>query len=370
MGSPDPRRDVERRAAVREAGGPGYRLMVDANQGPTLADARALARAIEPSAISWLEEPVPADDVSAHARLVEATSIPIAVGESLYSVGQFKEYLARDAATIVQPDVARVGGITPWLKIAHLAEAFNVPVCPHFLVELHVSLVAAVPNGRVVEYIPQLRAVTTADLVTTDERATASDVPGIGTSWVVRPDQGSSSDPAELTFLGSTPRQGTSVFVRRTQRSVPSSDRMATPSTTSGIARAKQMNFNEAFRTVVCARGRRASWHVAQFLDAWGGFVEAVESGYPGDLYEYEDELSVRDDVERAMSSHELPPYPGWAEFHERLIELDNRLISILAVGPQVRPGSPWWRARLPKYGGPELAEDAARLFGATVEVV
>jgi L-alanine-DL-glutamate epimerase-like enolase superfamily enzyme len=157
--------------------------MVDANQGLTLADARALARAIEPSGISWLEEPLPADDVSAHARLVESTSIPIAVGESLYSVGQFKEYLARDAATIVQPDVARVGGITPWLKIAHLAEAFNVPVCPHFLMELHVSLVAAVPNGRIVEYIPQLRAVTTADLVVTGGRTTAPDEPGIGISW-------------------------------------------------------------------------------------------------------------------------------------------------------------------------------------------
>jgi len=183
VGSPDPRRDVDRLAAVREAVGPGYRLMVDANQGLTLADARALAGAIEPSGISWLEEPLPADDVSAHVKLVESTSIPIAVGESLYSVGQFKEYLARDAATIVQPDVARVGGITPWLKIAHLAEAFNAPVCPHFLMELHVSLVAAVPNGRIVEYIPQLRAVTTADLLVTEGRVTAPDAPGLGIAW-------------------------------------------------------------------------------------------------------------------------------------------------------------------------------------------
>ena len=183
VGSPEPRRDVERLAAVRGAVGPGYPLMVDANQGLTLADARALARAIEPSGISWLEEPLPADDVSAHARLAESTSIPIAVGESLYSVAQFKEYLVRDAATIVQPDVARVGGITPWLKIAHLAEAFNVPVAPHFLMELHVSLVAAVPNGRIVEYIPQLRAVTTADLRVRDGRTVAPDEPGIGISW-------------------------------------------------------------------------------------------------------------------------------------------------------------------------------------------
>jgi L-alanine-DL-glutamate epimerase-like enolase superfamily enzyme len=183
IGSPDPRRDVERLAAVRDAVGPGYRLMVDANQGLTLADARALAHALESSDVSWLEEPLPADDVSAHARLVESTSIPVAVGESLYSVAQFKEYLTRDAATVVQPDVARVGGITPWLKIAHLAEAFNVPVCPHFLMELHVSLVAAVPNGRMVEYIPQLRAVTAGELPVAEGRTLAPDEPGIGIAW-------------------------------------------------------------------------------------------------------------------------------------------------------------------------------------------
>src|SRR6185437_7618601 len=98
----------------------------------------------------WFEEPLPADDVAGHVRLSAATSIPVAVGESLYSVAQFRDYLHRGAASIVQVDVARVGGITPWLKVAHLAEAFNVQVCPHFLMELHVSLTAAIPNGRYV----------------------------------------------------------------------------------------------------------------------------------------------------------------------------------------------------------------------------
>ncbi|WP_442874400.1 enolase C-terminal domain-like protein [Amycolatopsis sp. NBC_00438] len=72
-------------------------------------------------------------------------------------VAQFRDHLHRGAASIVQPDVARAGGITPWLKVAHLAEAFNVEACPHFLMEPHVSLAAAVPNGRYVEHIPQLR---------------------------------------------------------------------------------------------------------------------------------------------------------------------------------------------------------------------
>ena len=82
--------------------------------------------------------------------------MPIAVGESLYHPSHFREYLERGACSVVQVDCARIGGITPWLKVAHLAETFNVAVCPHFLMELHVSLTAAVPNGAWVEYIPQL----------------------------------------------------------------------------------------------------------------------------------------------------------------------------------------------------------------------
>jgi L-alanine-DL-glutamate epimerase-like enolase superfamily enzyme len=101
----------------------------------------------------------------------------------MYSIAQFRDYLQRGAASIVQPDVARIGGITPWLKVAHMAEAFNVVVCPHFLMELHVSLVAAVPNGRYVEHIPQLRAITTQEMEIVDGHALAPETPGLGIAW-------------------------------------------------------------------------------------------------------------------------------------------------------------------------------------------
>lgn len=175
--------DVERLRAVRAAVGPDFDLMVDANQSMTHAEARRRAAAFEPFDLSWFEEPMPADDVAGHVALARSTTIPIAVGESMYSVAQFRDYLARGAASIVQADVARVGGITPWLKIAHLAEAFNVHICPHFLMELHVSLVAAVPNGRYVEHIPQLRAITRSQLLVEDGRAVAPDTPGLGIDW-------------------------------------------------------------------------------------------------------------------------------------------------------------------------------------------
>ncbi|MEV6899504.1 mandelate racemase/muconate lactonizing enzyme family protein [Amycolatopsis sp. NPDC051372] len=183
VGKPTAHEDLERLRAVREAVGPRFDLMVDANQSLTAAEAIRRTKAFEAVDLLWFEEPLPADDVAGHARLAAATPIPVAVGESLYSVAQFRDYLHRGAASIVQVDVARVGGITPWLKVAHLAEAFNVQVCPHFLMELHVSLTAAIPHGRYVEHIPQLRAITTGEMTISDGHAVAPETPGLGIPW-------------------------------------------------------------------------------------------------------------------------------------------------------------------------------------------
>jgi L-alanine-DL-glutamate epimerase-like enolase superfamily enzyme len=83
----------------------------------------------------------------------------------------------------VQADVARIGGITPWLKVAHLAETFNIDICPHFLMEIHVSLTAAVPNARWVEWIPQLEPITTSRMTVKDGYAIPPASPGIGIDW-------------------------------------------------------------------------------------------------------------------------------------------------------------------------------------------
>ena len=183
VGRPRVAEDVARLAAVREAVGEGFELMVDANQCFTVAEAMRRARAFEPFNLAWFEEPLPAEDLGGHAELAAHTSIPIAVGESLYAPAHFREYLERGACSSVQVDAARIGGITPWLKVAHLAETFNVAVCPHFLMELHVSLSAAVPNAGWVEYIPQLDDVTTSALVVEDGHAIPPEAPGLGIDW-------------------------------------------------------------------------------------------------------------------------------------------------------------------------------------------
>jgi L-alanine-DL-glutamate epimerase-like enolase superfamily enzyme len=183
VGRPHVSEDVARLAAVRAAVGDAFELMVDANQGFTLAEALRRAQAFEPLRLAWLEEPMPAESLDAHRRLCAATTVPVAVGESLYHPAQFAEYIKADACSIVQADVARVGGITPWLKVAHAAEAMNIEICPHFLMELHVSLCAAVPNASWLEYIPQLDSLTGSSIVVEQGYATPPSTPGIGIDW-------------------------------------------------------------------------------------------------------------------------------------------------------------------------------------------
>jgi len=183
VGKPHWSEDVARLRAVREAVGDGFELMVDANQCFSLSEALRRAPHYAELGIAWFEEPLPADDIIGHARLAAASAVPIAVGESLYSPGQFAAYVQQGAASILQVDVARIGGITPWLKVAHLAEAFNLTVCPHFLMELHVSLCAAVPSAAWVEYIPQLDAVANSRLAIEHGHALAPAAPGLGIDW-------------------------------------------------------------------------------------------------------------------------------------------------------------------------------------------
>jgi L-alanine-DL-glutamate epimerase-like enolase superfamily enzyme len=183
IGRPHVSEDVARLSAVRKALGDGYEIMTDANQGFLLDEAIRRADRLRDLDLAWIEEPLPADDIDGHVRLSRSTATPVAVGESLYSIRHFREYMAKGACSIVQVDVARIGGITPWLKVAHAAEAFDIPVCPHFLMELHVSLTCAVPNGKYVEYIPQLDDLTTEGMAVEDGMAVAPSAPGIGIAW-------------------------------------------------------------------------------------------------------------------------------------------------------------------------------------------
>ncbi|RWB78644.1 MAG: mandelate racemase/muconate lactonizing enzyme family protein [Mesorhizobium sp.] len=183
IGKPHGSEDYSRLSAVRKAVGDGYEIMTDCNQGFSVDEAIRRAERLRDLDLAWIEEPLPADDIDGHVRLSKSTATPIAVGESLYSIRHFREYMQKGGANIIQVDVGRIGGITPWLKVAHAAEAFDMPVCPHFLMELHVSLVCAIQNGKYVEYIPQLDELTGAKMRIEDGHALAPGESGIGIDW-------------------------------------------------------------------------------------------------------------------------------------------------------------------------------------------
>jgi L-alanine-DL-glutamate epimerase-like enolase superfamily enzyme len=155
VGLPGLDEDVERVGAVRRIIGPGRLLMVDANQLWDLPTARRAARALSQFDIFWLEEPLPAEDLQAYARLRAAIDIPLAAGESLYTEAQFRDALVAGAVDFLQPNVCRVGGITPFLRIARLARMFDVPVMPHLLPDISGQLALCLPLPAMVEDIDQ-----------------------------------------------------------------------------------------------------------------------------------------------------------------------------------------------------------------------
>ncbi|WP_067975740.1 mandelate racemase/muconate lactonizing enzyme family protein [Nocardiopsis trehalosi] len=153
VGSADLDRDVRRVAAVRRLAGPGTALMLDANQRWDLPAARRALAALERFDPYWIEEPLPAADLDAYVRLRRATGVPFAVGENLRTVGAFRAAIDAGVCDIAQPNAVRVGGITPFLRIADLAAEASVPVAPHLLPELSAQLALCVPRAAMVEDI-------------------------------------------------------------------------------------------------------------------------------------------------------------------------------------------------------------------------
>jgi L-alanine-DL-glutamate epimerase-like enolase superfamily enzyme len=145
---------IERVRVLREAIGPDVDLMCDINQLWSVNHAIEVGRRIEPYHLFWLEDPVAHDDYSGLARIADALTTPIAAGEYHYGIVPFRHMLEARSIDIVMIDVLRVGGITQWMKVAGMAEAFNVPVVSHLVPEIHVHLIGAIPNGLTVEYMP------------------------------------------------------------------------------------------------------------------------------------------------------------------------------------------------------------------------
>ena len=143
--------DQKRVKAMRRHLGSDFPLMADANMGWSVDQAIRACRALAEFELVWIEEPCIPDDVAGHARIVREGGQPIATGENLHSLYEFQQMITAGGVTFPEPDVSNCGGITVFMKIAHLAESFNLPVTSHGVHDLTVHLLAALPNRSYLE---------------------------------------------------------------------------------------------------------------------------------------------------------------------------------------------------------------------------
>ena len=144
VGSPDMERDIRRLRKCREALGPGVKIMMDANQGMDVPSSVALIHAVEDLGIYWFEEPVRNDDFEGYATIHAKTKISLAMGEREYSTVALRELIGRRALDLWQPDLIRLGGVDAWRDSAALAEAYNIPVLPHYYKDYDVPLLCTI----------------------------------------------------------------------------------------------------------------------------------------------------------------------------------------------------------------------------------
>ena len=151
--------------------------MCDINQRWRPEQAIDIGRRVEDAGVGlfWLEDVTTADDYAGLARVSDALSTPVAGGEYVWGIVPFRHMMEARSVDVPMVDLVRVGGITQWLKVAGMAEAFNLPVVSHLIPEVHVHLIGAVPNGLTVEYMPWLRAAVQGSAGAAERRAGDAD---------------------------------------------------------------------------------------------------------------------------------------------------------------------------------------------------
>ena len=181
-GVTSPAREVEQARLIRQAVGRDMDLMCDINQRWRVEQAIDIGKRVEDAGVGlfWLEDVTTQDDYAGLARVAAALATPVAGGEYLYGIVPFRHMLEARSVDIVMIDQVRSGGITPWLKIAGMAEAFNLPVVSHGVPEIHVHLVGAAPNGLTVEYMPRLFHLWEAVPVPENGLLAMPTAPGLG----------------------------------------------------------------------------------------------------------------------------------------------------------------------------------------------
>ena len=173
--------DVKRVQAMRNLLGPNFPLMADANMGWSIDQAIKAVDALSQFDLYWLEEPLIPEDLEGHERLGRESSIPIATGENLHSVHEFEHLINYGHVDFPEPDAATLGGITPWMRVAELAQSKGLPVTSHGIHDVHVHLLAGISNASYLEVHGfGLERFIEQRIELKDGKAIAPDTPGHG----------------------------------------------------------------------------------------------------------------------------------------------------------------------------------------------
>ena len=181
-------RDLRRLAAVRHAIGDSITMAVDGNGKWDLPTCLRFCKGAADLDLLWFEEPLWYDDVKAHAELARAQSIPVALGEQLYTTEAFSEFFHQNAIHWAQPDVTRMAGITDVWRVCETAHSYRLPVAPHAgdMSQVHVHLSYAHPACAVLEYIPWIKDCFTDPAEVVDGHFRLPQLPGAGTTPVAQ----------------------------------------------------------------------------------------------------------------------------------------------------------------------------------------
>jgi mandelate racemase len=184
LGRPDARQDLQMLKAVKKQIGPDITLMVDFNQGLSVAEAIRRGRMIDDEGgVYWIEEPVRADDFAGTARVRAEVKTPIQIGENFMGPEQMAQALAAGACDYVMPDAERIGGVTGWMRAAALAQAAGVEMSSHLFPEVSCHLLAATPTCHWLEYVDWADAVLAEPAQLKDGHVVVPDAPGVGITW-------------------------------------------------------------------------------------------------------------------------------------------------------------------------------------------
>jgi mandelate racemase len=181
-GDGDGANDERRIKALRKLLGPDVALMLDFNQSLDPAEAKRRITRLAPYDLTWIEEPVPQENLTGHAEVRETSEIPIQAGENWWFPRGFAEAIAAGASDFIMPDLMKVGGITGWLGVAGQADAASIPMSSHILPEASAHVLAVTPTAHYLEYLDFAGLILAEPLKIIDGTLTARG-PGLGMEW-------------------------------------------------------------------------------------------------------------------------------------------------------------------------------------------